>query len=384
MAARTVLITAFEPSGDALAASLVTSLRKRDAEMRFVGFGGPKMQHAGVELLENTTEHAVMLTGAMSQVMVHRARLKRLAEHLRDHPVDALIPVDSAAANWSICKQVRSNCPSAKIIHLVLPQIWAWAGWRIHKLRRLTDHVMCILPFEPAWLEARGVRGTFVGHPLFGHLTDGPADAAPMSTAIDGPPRLAVLAGSRSSVIRANLPTMLDVVARLQSDHADLRTQIVSAGETASSLARDMLAQHAWPGETPSVVDQVDDALDTADVVLVNSGTATLNVAAHRKPMVVMYNVGRVQWCLLGWWLVRTRTFALPNVIAEAEGSGRIVPEFVPHFGDAAPVYDRVAALFEDGSARQEQVENLKRIGELFAGRAFGDCAADAVLDALP
>ena len=90
-----------------------------------------------------------------------------LATWLGQHDIAAHVPVDSPAANWSMCRATRNVQPNASVVHLVGPQLWAWAEWRIRRLRKLTDHVMCLLPFEPAWFGERGVSGTFVGHPLF-------------------------------------------------------------------------------------------------------------------------------------------------------------------------------------------------------------------------
>ena len=164
---RDILFTAFEPSGDALAAPMITRLLEQHPGLRVWALGGPKMLAAGADLIETTTDNPAMLLGAASQARAHQQRLKRLTKWLNDHKLAALVPVDSPAANWSICKLVRKTQPAAKIIHLAAPQLWAWAPWRIKKLRRLTDHVLCLLPFEPDWFTARGVRATFVGHPLF-------------------------------------------------------------------------------------------------------------------------------------------------------------------------------------------------------------------------
>jgi len=172
-----LLFSAFEPSGDMLAAETIAALRQARPDLRIYGLGGPRMEAAGAELLEHTSQHGTMFLETLRQGWSHHQRLKRVREWLGEHRITVLVPVDSPAGNWSICRTVREMQPDARIIHLVAPQIWAWAPWRIRRLRRLTDHVLCLLPFEQPWLTDRGVHATFVGHLAFDPPRDAPVDS---------------------------------------------------------------------------------------------------------------------------------------------------------------------------------------------------------------
>ena len=151
-----------------------------------------------------------MLGGALGQIRAHRQRVARMRQWLSTHAIDALVPVDSPAANWAMCKLTRSLHPKAKIIHLAAPQIWAWARWRIRKLRRLTDHVLCLLPFEPKWFGDRGVPCSFVGHPLYQMTTPPAAPASPLAssqaTTLLSAPRLALLPGQVDGGVGPHAP----------------------------------------------------------------------------------------------------------------------------------------------------------------------------------
>lgn len=377
-----ILFTAFEPSGDALAAPLIARLLRERPGTIVWALGGPKMQAAGARLIEPTTQHAVMLLGVVSQAMAHRRRLQRLAAWLDQHPVTALVPVDSPAANWSICKLVRGRQPDAKIVHLAAPQLWAWAPWRIRKLRRLTDHVLCLLPFEPEWFSRRGVPATFVGHPLFDPPESLQSKSFPWA---DGAPKIAVLPGSRAGEVRANGPTMLRACVELKKQHPGLRAVVAAVDQAGSDWVRSVGEQTGgWPGGVEIAVGQTDAVLEWSDVALVVSGTATLQTVVRRRPMVVMYNVGRLTWWLLGPWLIKTRTFSLPNLIAEASGWGRVVPELVPHFGAVDPVAREMDRLIRDPRARDQQVEASGRIAGLFSERSFAQAATDQLLRVIP
>jgi len=345
--------------------------------------GGAKMQAAGAELLEHTTQHGSMFLDTLRQARAHRQRLKRLRQWLRTHPLTALIPVDSPAGNWSICRTVRETQPQARIIHLVAPQLWAWAPWRIRRLRRLTDHVLCLLPFEQSWFTDRGVRCTFVGHPAF--------DPAPLqvdstdATLPSGSPRLALLPGSRRGEITRNWPTILKTFVRLSRRHENLDGVVAVLDDRTEALLREVTAGLPctdWPDRLTLVTGRTDTVLDWCDAALVASGTITLQVAARLKPMVVMYNMSRMS-AVAAACVIATRTFTLPNLVSEWAGLGRAVPELVPHFGQVEPVMNEVERILTDKTAARRQVEILTEVVARFSHRRFAEDAPREMLAAL-
>lgn len=386
---RTILFTAFEPSGDHNAAAVIAALRELSPQTRVYALGGGRMQAAGAEVLEVSTDRAVMLLDVGAEVWRHHRRVGRLRRWLRQHAIDVLVPVDSPAANWSICKLVRRMQPAARIVHLSAPQIWAWAGWRIHKMRRLSDHVLCLNPFEPAWFEQRGVSASFVGHPLFS--PGRPMPPIQSEGLPTGRPRLALIPGSRHKEVRANWPTMLAAFAELRRRHPGLHALAAALdGPTEAMLAAmSRKLTHApvgaagWPEGLGAHTGRIDTVLAWCDAALVVSGTATLDVTVHRRPMVVMYNFSRLLHAL-GRRLVTTRTFSLPNLIAESQGLGRVVPELVPHFGQAGPVVDALEPLLIDETARRRQAADLEMVARPFAGIRYGTTAAQRLLEPWP
>lgn len=380
---RTIYFAAFEPSGDILAARLIAELKRRDPSLRFTGFGGPKMAEQGAELIEETTEHAIIALGIFSQVQIHRRRLKVLDDYLSKNKIVALVPVDSPAANWSVCKRVRRHQPTAKIVHLVCPQIWGWATWRIRRLRKLSDKVLCLLPFEPGWLDERGVPGVFVGHPVFedaDQVLNAPVAQDLPQPQSDGVMRLALMPGSRRSELEKNWPTMLEVFRRVQSEHPGLVGVVAARQAKDEQVLRRISADGDWPEGLHVVGGQTPQVLRWSDAVLVKSGTSTLQVASLRRPMVGFYHINFVAWQVLGRWLIKTRTFALPNIISEWQDGRRIVPEFVPHFGDPVPIAAELSRLIGDRQVFEQQQAGLSRVAEPFASVCFKDAAADALL----
>jgi len=373
-----ILLTAFEPSGDTLGARFVEVLRQHHPDLPVWALGGPKMQAAGATIIERTTDHAVMGTGAISHARLHHQRVARLKHWIADKLLIGHLPVDSPAANWAICKLVRQTQPKTRIVHLAAPQLWAWAPWRIKKMRRLSDHVLCLLPFEPAWFNSRNMPATFVGHPMFDSVLPTDIGNLPDTDA----PRLAFLPGSRRSEMQRNWPTMVAVWRGLREQGINVVAGVAAFDDAAEHVLRSHACMapfdHAWPAGMTVLTGRADTVLHWADTVLVVSGTATLQVARHRKPMVVIYNASRLTWNTLGRFLIETRTFALPNIISESMDLGRAVPEFVPHFGDVPPILDSCAALLTDEGAKQRVTAVLERVCEPYQSITFGQKAYES------
>jgi lipid-A-disaccharide synthase len=340
------------------------------------------MEQAGAQIVEHTAAMGVMGLPGPRLIAAHLSRLKRIERWLREHPLAAVVPVDSPAANGSICQLVRRTQPSASVVHLVAPQLWAWRAWRVRKLRRLTDELLCLLPFEPDWFKRRRVRATFVGHPLFDPASH------PIPEPIHEPapgPKLALLPGSRRAEIERNWPMMVQTLRHLEPAHPGLTAASAAVDEWAKSLMLKLTPEPPAALGQRIRVGQMDEVVAWADVVLVASGTATLQVARQRKPMVAVYNIPRIYRYLrpLLGWMFATKTFTLPNLVSEHETGQRAIPEFVPLFGQAEPVTEELRRLLSDESARNVQQQRLERVCQAFEGTRYAQTSAQRLLSHL-
>ena len=329
-------MTAFEPSGDALGAMAARGLKAIDAEITLVGLGGEQMESAGVELIERTTGEAAMGIGAISEVK----RIKRLVDIISawigEHQPNVVVAIDSPAANWSICKAARKH--GKKVAHLAAPQLWAWAPWRIKKMKRLSDHVMCLLPFEPEWFETRGMPATFIGHPAMANHTTTDMHLP------HGSPNIVLLPGSRKGEIVKNLPMQQDILSRICVEHQGAEAVIACREEDVNRVEPYSNGLQIVGGELPSV-------LEWADLALNTSGTVSLDVMRHATPMIGMYKVNQ-----LSMWLskivLNTPFRLLPNLIAGKQ----IVPEFVP----CGNIADHIAEVALELLGDEEEMEKMR------------------------
>ena len=380
-----LFFSAFEPSGDRLAAALIAEIKRREPERAIYAYGGPLMQAAGAQLLERTTDHAVMLLDAAKEYMGHRRRVAKLRLWFKENPIAAFIPVDSPAAHWMMCKAVRAGCPQAKVIHLVCPQVWAWAPWRVNWLKKLTDRVLCLLPSEVDFLSEHGIPATFVGHPIFEEvkLALDPAPVGAFPDAPAGAPKIAILAGSRKKEVLRNLKTFAEVFRRVREKHPQAVGVLCMRREADAKWMNEATGDLCLPEGLHAIFGLTPQAWKWCDAALVKSGTSTLEAAANRVPLVMMFNVVRWQWFIASRTLIKTRVFGLPNLIGASLGLGPVCPEFCPHFGDSEPVAKAFLPLLEDGPERKEQLRKFEAIAAAFAGKHFAQDGADALLNEL-
>jgi len=371
-----LLFTAFEPSGDDHAAAVVAELRRRHPDLPIYGWGGPKMERAGATIIERTGHDAVMGMPGLAKILEHKRINGRIRRWLDQNPVAVHIPVDSPAANFPICKMTKAR--GIRVVHLVAPQIWAWGPWRIKKLRRLTDLVLCLLPFEEAWFLTRGVRAKFIGHPLFDHpLDEADLDRRAAALPREGTPKLALMPGSRPAELSSSLPVLLDAFRRLQQITPGIRGVVAATKpEVAAALRARAESLGGWPEGLEVLAGDTDAVVRWCDYALVVSGTVTLQVAKQRRPMVTFYRPNRLMYLAVIRWIVSTPHFTLPNLIAEK----RIVPELIPYFDrDGEELAMAIVRLMRQPGAAEDQREELGKVVKRLEGRSAAAAAADAI-----
>lgn len=337
-ASRIVFISAAETSGDMHAGKLVRQLRVSEPRVRCVGLGGPAMMGAGCHLLENLVERSAMLAHALGQVRFYWQLLGRVKSYLESERPELVVLVDSPAWNFHVAKAAKAL--GIPVLYYIAPQLWAWGAWRIGKLRRRVDKVACILPFEEQWFRQRGVDAEYVGHPLFDD--EHPVDAADPPVLLDGRgPLVALLPGSRRQEID-RLWKPMNRIARIIKDNDSLARFVTVASDDRNA---DLLGDSADESlEIEVRRGGIEAAVRHADLALVASGTATLEVAAQRCPMIIMYYVHPLAWHLVGRWVVKTKYMSLVNILARRE----LVPEIMPFYGQVNKVVGMALGLLDD------------------------------------
>lgn len=312
-----------EPSGDQHAAGLMREIRRRRPETRFSGFGGPLMSAAGNEELYRLTDLAVMGIAAVLPLLWTFYRLVRKADRfLREQKPDAVVLVDFPGFNWWIARKAKRH--GIPVYYYMPPQLWAWAPWRIRKVRKWIDCVLAALPFEADWYRQRGVNVEYVGHPFFDEVAEHPLDADFCGSLQEpGVRNVAILPGSRNQEVRRNFPHMLEVMRRLYERHRDVRFRVACYKPSQRDYCAALVRQGYSELPIDLYVGRTSEIIETAECCLMVSGSVSLELLARGTPSVVMYR-GTVFTELLVRSLVTCRFMSLPNLIADRE----LMPEF--------------------------------------------------------
>jgi len=366
-----VLFTAQEPSGDAHAAPVIARLREAYPEVEPVAFGGPRMEAAGARMLGRTADDGVMGLAGATKVFEVRALHNRVVDWARQNPVAVHVPVDSPSANFPLCARLKPM--GARIANLVAPQLWAWAPWRIRKVRRISDVLMCLLPFEEEWFRTRGVTAKFVGHPVLHTPLDLPQLREQASHLPGGAPRILILPGSRSGEVRRNARLLADAFGLIRGKIASASGLVVASSESNATLVLETLGGQL-PVGVHMVTEGIDQGVAWCDLALAVSGTVSLDCARQAKPVVGVYRTSSLE-VAGARLLLRAPNRLLPNIIA----GRRIVPEFVPYAGNAEPIAAAALELLTNGVRMQRTREDLKGVAASFAGRDPARICAEIV-----
>src|SRR5450755_3172422 len=293
-------MVAGEASGDLLAGLLLGGMKARWPSLQAFGIGGPRMAALGFDAW---WPHERLAVHGYSMEVLRRYReisgiRQRLAERLLQDKPDALIGVD--APDFNLDLEARLKAQGVKAIHFVSPSIWAWRGKRIEKIRRSTDLVLCLFPFEPAIYAKHGVPASYVGHPLADAIPlDVPRTASRAALGLGAEQVVvALLPGSRRSEIQYIAPRLLQAAAEMHRQRPGLRF-LLPVVPGFRHIVEPLRRQHAADIDIDLLDGRSHEALAACDVTLVASGTATLEAALFKRPMVIAYVMHALNWHMM-------------------------------------------------------------------------------------
>jgi lipid-A-disaccharide synthase len=371
-----------EPSGDQHAAHLIEELKRRQPGIEVSGFGGPHMEQAGCRLDYPLTNLAVMGVWAVLPLLWRFYRLVREAGRiLRERRPDAVVLVDFPGFNWWIARKAKAA--GIPVFYYLPPQLWAWAPWRIRKMQKFVDHVLCALPFEQPWYAERGVNVEYVGHPFFDEVAEYRLDAEfCQSWETADHPVVALLPGSRDGEVRGNWPVMLDVARRLQQRHPSVRFLVACYKPSHREFCAQQMQTLAPSLSADLFVGRTREIIAVADCCLMVSGSVSLELLARATPAVVMYR-GSKLFGLLVRLLVTCKYMSLPNLIADRP----LMPEF-PFDGQPQRVAGELAAILDgwlsDPQALQQAADELANLRDRIVRTGATAHTAEAILNRLP
>lgn len=387
-----------EPSGDLHGSNLIRHLQDANPEFEFVGFGGPKMEAAGCELIYDLTQMAVMfLSKVIANLRFFFGLVDQADEYFANNQVDAVVLIDYPGFNWHIAK--KANARGIPVYYYGVPQMWAWAPWRVRKIRKYVDHVLCKLPFEKKWFEDRNCKATYVGHPYFDQLEHQTYDDSfiqQVASEMEVPEKKLVLLlpGSRDQEVDNNLPVLIEAAQQVATRQSDAVFAIACYKQKHVAVAQEMLNRSSGGASISVYGERTPELMKSATVCMACSGSVSLELLHHRKPTVIVYQVKR--WVMAAQsLLLRTKFITLTNLIAtedirkktwapsDPKVEKMVMPEYLSVSSPAGRVADDVVKWLSDDSKRRENVQQLDELAKKYAKPGATKRAAEYLLTSL-
>lgn len=370
----TIFFSVGEPSGDLHAANLMRAIRQRRPDIEFVGYGGPKMEAAGCHLHTDLTALAVMwFLRVLLNIHKFALLVSRADRYFRHQRPDAVVLVDYPGFNWWIARRAKAH--GIPVFYYTPPQIWAWASWRIKKMRRFVDHILCSLPFEETWFQEQGCRATFVGHPFFDEVREHPLHAEFLA---QQPPKsgpvVLILPGSRTQEVTQNLKMQLHAAAIILSRFPETRFVLGAFRPKQAQLAREMIDASGLPVEL--FIRRTPELMSICDCCLAVSGSVSLELLYWGRPTVVCYKISRLAMRVQKYFR-RVKYITLVNLLnadelfpadltpydpSQPDAEKVLFPEYLTCENRAQQMADHVIGWLSDRGHYDQLVGRLKAL----------------------
>ena len=371
------LFSVGEPSGDIHGANLIRSLRRLSPDATFAGLGGPLMAAAGCDLIYPLAEHPIMgVGGAIRAIPFLLGIVKKLEAEIHANRPDAVILIDYPGFNWHVAKLAKRL--GVPVVYYVPPQIWAWATYRIRKMRKFVDHVLCSLPFEDTWYKTLGVpQACYVGHPYFDDLKTRTLDADFLREreASSDIKRVVLLPGSRSAEAKFNTRLLLRSAAKIREQVAGVQIDVAAFSPKIRGIVQRISAEEGIPVDMH--VGRTRELIHMADAAVSVSGSVSLELLYFETPSVIVYTVNWFWKKIFIPIMFHTPYITLVNLLA----GRRIFPEFIGPQDSSGKIAGIVSEWLLDEVKRNQTTGLLRKLKQLYASPGANDSAASYIMN---
>lgn len=350
-----VMIIAGEASGDLHGAGLVREMFKLQPELEIFGVAGDKMQGNGVELRYHINEMSVLgFVDVIKRFRFFRKVYLDLVAQMDERQPQLLILIDYPGLNLKLARAAKKR--GIPVLYYIAPQVWAWGSNRIPKMVRLIDKMAVIIPFEEKLFRKAGIDAKFVGHPLLEVIAsrNSKEDFFRLNGLALNKKIIGLLPGSRVQEIKRLLPEMIVTARRFLKKHPEFQVVIGRASSVPEQLYRDLIGNN---NDIKLLENRTYDVMKHSDLLLVASGTATLESALFETPLMIVYKVDPISY-FIGKQLIQIESIGLVNVIAER----KIVPEFIQSKFRKNYLLPEMEQLLFNGERRKQVIRDLKEI----------------------
>jgi lipid-A-disaccharide synthase len=369
-----ILLVTGEASGDIHGAHLALALQELNSAVGLIGVGGSRMAAAGVPLVPNVDRIDAMGVPGIRQLMKGWKTLQTLSRYVQQEHFEVIILIDSPGLNLRLAKMV-GNIPHTSVYYYIAPQVWAWGRRRLKVIRRVVKHVLAILPFEEAYFQRAGINCTYVGHPLLDELKPSynkVHERQQLGLEAEGLV-IGLLPGSRLREVQDVLPILLKTIQQIRNRYPLLQVILAQAHSISDSAIHKLLEHSGQPVKI--VRERPTEVMASSDLLLVASGTATLQAALIGTPMVVVYRTSPLTY-QIAKRLVKIPYISLVNILAGKE----IVPELIQHRMNSDCIAQEALEILRDTGRQDAMKRSFQTIRASLGGPGASKRAAELIL----
>ena len=362
---RSIFISAGDPSADYYGKCLIDAMSSTCGMVSSFGLGGPLMQQAGLRPLADHNDLAVLgFWEIIPKLFYFRQLLKKTAREIEQARPKVVILIDYPGFNLRLAERIKHL--QIPIVYYISPQVWAWGKGRVAKIKRLIDLMLVIFPFEEKFYQSQDIKAIFSGHPIVDRYAAIPGKDNCRKSLGFSRKTIALLPGSRVQEVRRMLPEMVAAAGRIREKMQDVDFVIAGVSGVPPELYENIIKDAGIPvvvGKTPEI-------MNAADLVIVSSGTATVETAFFTTPMIVIYKTGAITY-QIAKRLIKLDAIGMVNIVA----GQKIVPELIQHQASAAAIAAEAVEILSDASRYAQMVMDLRMVKEKLGS---GDAAMRA------
>lgn len=380
MKSKKIFIIAGEVSGDILGADLMKSIISKDKSVKFYGVGGEEMQKInGFKSLFNIKDIAVMgIFEVLKHLCIIKKRIKETINQITKIKPDLIITIDSPGFNMRIVKQIKKQFPNIKTLHYVAPQVWAWKEKRAKKVASLYDYLICFFDFEIPYFTKYGLKTFAVGHTAIKNVNGNSERFLKTYKLSKNDNVITMLPGSRVQIAKRLLPIYKEVVEKLYKQVKNLKVVMPTTSTSHNFIINEVAKWDIKPLIITTKQDRYD-AFVASKAVLSISGTAVLEIAVAKTPVIVAYKLSSLSY-MIAKRLVKIKNVSLPNIIMGKQ----IVPEFIQERCNATLLSKELKKIITNKQYRDGMVKNLEEMNKkITQKKAPSDMASDIILKIL-
>tara|TARA_B100000575_G_scaffold214611_1_gene175368 strand:- start:517 stop:1647 length:1131 start_codon:yes stop_codon:yes gene_type:complete len=373
-----IFILTGEPSGDKLAAKVISKLKIKDPNISYLCLGGEELRSLGINSISNLNEVTYLgFTRVLINIFKIRKKIKETAEKILDFKPDILFSVDSPDFTLRVAERVKNNSPNIRTIHFVAPQVWVWREGRIKKIKRFIDHILLLFKFEKKYWEKENVSCEFVGHPLLENNKEVKIELNQVikkNKAI-----ISVFPGSRQSEIKTLTPILCEFIKLMNEKYEDF-LYVFHSTKSQRSYLESILNKNPI-NNTEIISDEKikDHILKKSIFAVSKSGTISLEISKRKIPSIIIYKMNFINFFIVKM-LVKIKYANILNIAA----GQMIIPELLQSKCNPKKIFELVSSFLEDPNKIKKQISNTEKVLESFRTKSLPtDLAADSLRKSL-